>query len=79
MNKRQRKKCLEREKRYMIKSIDFLEKSYTLAANQMREEYNKTPLGFEKTCHDFYIGGFEYAVKMFADAKRLIKDIGHEV
>ena len=37
MNKRQRKKCLEREKRYMIKSIDFLEKSYTLAANQMRE------------------------------------------
>lgn len=45
----------------------------------MREEYNKMPLGFEKTCHDFYIGGFEYAVKMFADAKRLIKDIGHEV
>ena len=75
MNKRQRKKRLEREKKEMLRSIDFLENIYTKAAEGMRLEYYKMPQGEEKTYHDFFITGFEYAIKVFDLAKNQIRSI----
>lgn len=75
MNKRQRKKRLEREKKAMIKGVDFIEKSIGLATKMMREEYHKMPSGIEKVGHDFFIGGIEYTVKMLSEAKNQIRSI----
>ncbi|MGT2774990.1 hypothetical protein ACVRZG_02760 [Streptococcus hyovaginalis] len=75
MNKRQKKKRLEREKKEMLRSINFLENAYTQAAKEMRLEYHQMPQGEEKTYQDFFITGFEYAIKVFDLAKNQIRSI----
>lgn len=75
MNKRQKKKRLERDKKEVIKGIDYIEGVFTKAAEQMRIEYHKMSQGEEKTYHDFFINGFEYATKMLGVAKNQIRGI----
>lgn len=75
MNKRQKKKRLEREKKEMLKGIDFIEKSFTLATEMMRKEFHDMPPGIEKVGHDFFISGIEYTVKMMSEAKSQIRGI----
>ncbi|WP_049507578.1 hypothetical protein [Streptococcus anginosus] len=75
MNKRQKKKHLEREKKEMLKGVDFVEKSLNLATKLMREEFDKMPDGIEKLGHDFFIAGIEYTAKMLGEAKNQIRSI----
>lgn len=75
MNKRQKKKRIEREKKEIIRGIDFLETAFTQAAEQMRLEYHKMSQGEEKAYHDFFIAGFEYATKMLDVSRNLIGNI----
>lgn len=75
MNKRQNKKRLEREKKEILKGIDFLETAYTEVAKQMRLEHYKMPQGLEKTYNHFFIIGFEHAITMFSEAKNQIRGI----
>ena len=75
MNKRQKKKRLEREKKEMLKGVDFVEKSLNLATKMMREEVDEMPDGIEKLGHDLFIGGIEYTAKMLEEAKNHIRGI----
>lgn len=75
MNKRQKKKRLEREKKQLINAVDFLENSFTQAAQQMRLEYDKMPDSNDKICHDFFITGFEFCVGQLANAKDLVSKV----
>lgn len=72
MNKRQRNKRIKYEKKIAIQTIDFLIKSYSLAADMMREEYEKMPEGFEKTCNSCFISGHENGLDSLVAAKELI-------
>ncbi|HEM3542656.1 hypothetical protein [Streptococcus suis] len=72
MNKRQKKKRLKREKKQLINAIDFLENSFTKAAQQMRLEYDKMPNSNNKIYHDFFIAGFELCVEQLANVKDLV-------
>ncbi|HEM3501194.1 hypothetical protein K5Q29_03095 [Streptococcus sp. 2018037] len=72
MNKRQKKKRLKREKKQLINAIDFLENSFTKAAQQMRLEYDKMPSSNDKIYHDFFIAGFELCVEQLANVKDLV-------
>ncbi|WP_017767681.1 hypothetical protein [Streptococcus agalactiae] len=75
MNKRQKKKRLEREKKEIIKGMDYIEGVFTRASEQMRIGYQKMPQGEEKIYHDFFITGFEYATKMLGEAIHQIRSI----
>lgn len=75
MNKRQKKKRLERKKKEMLKGVDFVEQGLNLATKMMREEFDKMPNGIEKMGHDFFIAGIEYTAKMLVEAKNQIRSI----
>lgn len=75
MNKRQKKKRLERKKKEMLKGVDFVEQALNLATEMMRKEFDKMPNSIEKMGHDFFITGFEYAIKVFDLAKNQIRSI----
>lgn len=75
MNKRQKKKRLERKKKAMLKGVDFVEKALRLATKMMRDEFDKMPPGIEKMGNDFFIGGIEYTTKMLSEAKNQIRSI----
>lgn len=72
MNKRQRNKRIKCEKKIAIQTIDSLIKPYSLAIDKIREEYEKMPEGFEKTCHDCFISGYENGLNFLVTAKDLI-------
>lgn len=75
MNKRQKKKILERKKKEMIKGVDFVEQALNIATEMMRKEFDKMPNGIEKMGHDFFIAGIEYTAKMLVEAKNQIRSI----
>ncbi|HEM3474045.1 hypothetical protein JNE33_05585 [Streptococcus suis] len=75
MNKRQKKKRLERKKKEMIKGVDFVEKALNIATEMMRKEFDEMPNGIEKMGHDFFIAGIEYTAKMLGEAKNQIRGI----
>lgn len=72
MNKRQRNKRIKYEKKIAIQTIDSLIKSYSLAADMMREEYEKMPEGVEKLCYSCFISGHENSLNSLVTAKELI-------
>ena len=75
MNKRQKKKRLERKKKEMIKGVDFVQQVLNVATELMRKEFDKMPYGIEKLGHDFFIAGIEYTAKMLGEAKNQIRGI----
>ncbi|MHC3753054.1 hypothetical protein ACYKJ4_07795 [Streptococcus suis] len=75
MNKRQKKKRIERKKKEMIKGVDFVEQALNIATEMMRKEFDKMPNGIEKMGHDFFIAGIEYTAKMLEEAKNQIRGI----
>ena len=75
MNKRQKKKRLEREKKEVIKGIDYVEGVFTKVAKIMRDHYNTLPDNEDKFYNDFFITGFEFSLKQLALAKHLLEQV----
>ncbi|MGQ7704915.1 hypothetical protein [Streptococcus suis] len=75
MNKRQKKKRLKREKKEVIKGIDYIEGVFTKVAKEMREHFETLPDNREKVYNDFFITGFEFSLKQLALAKYLLEQI----
>ncbi len=75
MNKRQKKKRLEREKKEVIKGIDYIEGAFTKTAEVMCDHYNTLPDNEDKFYNDFFIAGFEFSLKQLALAKHLLEQV----
>lgn len=75
MNKRQKKKRLEREKKEVIKGIDYVEGVFTKVAKIMRDNFNTLPDNEDKVYNDFFITGFEFSLKQLVLAKHLLEQV----
>lgn len=75
MNKRQKKKRLEREKKEVIKGIDYVEGVFTKVAKIMRDNFNALPDNEDKVYNDFFITGFEFSLKQLVLAKHILEQV----